>query len=33
MTPDGNLLLTNGTTVTVSRRRREKVANWLNKPR
>lgn len=28
-TRNGNLLLTNGTTVTVSRRRREEVANWL----
>ncbi len=32
-TKDGNLLLNNGTIVTVSRRRREEVAKWLNKER
>lgn len=30
-TNDGDLLLTNGTTVTVSRRRKKEVANWLKK--
>lgn len=30
-TKDGNLLLTDGTVVTVSRRRREEVINWLTR--